>query len=117
MRRYADPGRQPLIRRPNLPITTGAMRVSRLTGSIGSKLGGSFGLVVVLLLGLCALASWGLSQTTSVTHEIDRTVTPRLIAVDDLASAAGDMHFSQTRAVLDGSASARDDFQADHATF
>ena len=93
------------------------MRVSRLTGSIGSKLGGSFGLVVVLLLGLCALASWGLSQTTSVTHEIDRTVTPRLIAVDDLASAAGDMHFSQTRAVLDGSASARDDFQADHATF
>ena len=117
MRRYADPGTQPLIRRPDLPITTGAMRVSRLTGSIGSKLGGSFGLVVVLLLGLCALASWGLSQTTSVTHEIDRTVTPRLIAVDDLASAAGDMHFSQTRAVLDGSASARDDFQADHATF
>ena len=93
------------------------MRVSRLTGSIGAKLGGSFGLVVVLLLGLCALASWGLSQTTSVTHEIDRTVTPRLIAVDDLASAAGDTHFSQTRAVLDGSASARDDFQADHATF
>jgi methyl-accepting chemotaxis protein len=117
MRRYADPGRQPLIRRPDLPITTGAMRVSRLTGSIGSKLGGSFGLVVVLLLGLCALANWGLSQTTSVTHEIDRTVTPRLIAVDDLASAAGDMHFSQTRAVLDGTTETRDDFQADHATF
>jgi hypothetical protein len=78
------------------------MRVSRLTGSIGSKLGGSFGLVVVLLLGLCAVANWGLSQTTSATHEIDHTVTPRLIAVDDLAAAAGDMHFSQTRAVLDG---------------
>ena len=93
------------------------MRVSRLTGSIGSKLGGSFGLVVVLLLGLCGLASWGLSQTTSVSHDIDRTVTPRLIAVDDLAAAAGDMHFSQTRAVLDGSQEARDDFQADHATF
>jgi methyl-accepting chemotaxis protein len=93
------------------------MRVSRLTGSIGSKLGGSFGLVVVLLLGLCGLSSWGLSQTTSVSHEIDRTVTPRLIAVDDLASAAGDMHFSQTRAVLDGSAETRHDFQADHATF
>jgi methyl-accepting chemotaxis protein len=93
------------------------MHVSRLTGSIGSKLGGSFGLVVVLLLGLCAVANWGLSQTTSVAQEIDRTVTPRLIAVDDLASAAGDMHFSQTRAVLDGSTETRDDFQADHATF
>jgi methyl-accepting chemotaxis protein len=93
------------------------MRISRLTGSIGSKLGGSFGLVVVLLLGLCGVASWGLSQTTSVSHRIDRTVTPRLIAVDDLAAAAGDMHFSQTRAVLDGSRGARADFQADHATF
>ncbi len=93
------------------------MRISHLTGSIGSKLGGSFGLVVVLLLGLCGLASWGLSQTTSVSHRIDRTVTPRLIAVDDLAAAAGDMHFSQTRAVLGGSANARADFQADHAAF
>jgi methyl-accepting chemotaxis protein len=93
------------------------MRISRLTGSIGAKLGGSFGLVVVLLLGLCGLASWGLSQTTSVSHRIDRTVTPRLIAVDDLAAAAGDMHFSQTRAVLDGTTNARADFQADHAAF
>jgi methyl-accepting chemotaxis protein len=93
------------------------MGISHLTGSIGSKLGGSFGLVVVLLLGLCGLASWGLSQTTSVSHRIDRTVTPRLIAVDDLAAAAGDMHFSQTRAVLGGSAGARADFQSDHAAF
>jgi methyl-accepting chemotaxis protein len=93
------------------------MGISHLTGSIGSKLGGSFGLVVVLLLGLCGLASWGLTQTTSVSHRIDRTVTPRLIAVDDLAAAAGDMHFSQTRAVLGGSAGARADFQSDHAAF
>jgi CHASE3 domain sensor protein len=93
------------------------MQVSRFTGSIGSKLGGSFGLVVVLLLGLCGLASWGLAQTTAVSHRIDRTVTPRLIAVDDVRAAAGDMHFSQTRAVLDGSKSARGDFQADHAAF
>jgi methyl-accepting chemotaxis protein len=93
------------------------MHVSRLTGSIGSKLGGSFGLVVVLLLGLCGLASWGLSQTTSVAHDIDRTVTPRLIAVDDLTAAAADMHFSQTRAVLDGGPGARADFRADHARF
>jgi methyl-accepting chemotaxis protein len=93
------------------------MRSSRFTGSIGSKLGGSFGLVVVLLLGLCGLASWGIAQTTSVSHRIDRTVTRRLIAVDDVRAAAGDMHFSQTRAVLDGTRSARGDFQADHATF
>jgi methyl-accepting chemotaxis protein len=93
------------------------MRISRLTGSIGAKLGGSFGLVVVLLLGLCGLASWGLSQTTSVSHQIDASVTPRLIAVDDVRAAAGDLHFSQTRAVLDATASAHDDFEADHATF
>ena len=91
--------------------------MSRLTGSIGSKLGASFGLVVVLLLGLCGLASWGLSQTTSASQRIDRTVTPRLIAVDDVRAAAGDMHFSQTRAVFDGTTSARDDFMGDHATF
>ncbi len=93
------------------------MQISRLTGSIGSKLGGSFGLVVALLLGLCGVATWGLSQTTSVSHRIDRTVTPQLIAVDDVRAAAGDMHFSQTRAVLDGTKSARADFEADHAAF
>ncbi len=93
------------------------MRTSQFTGSIGSKLGASFALVVVLLLGLCGVASWGLSQTTSVSQRIDRSVTPRLIAVDDVRSAAGDMHFSETRAVFDGTASARDDFMGDHATF
>ncbi len=93
------------------------MRLSRLTGSIGSKLGASFGLVVVLLLGLCGLASWGLTQTTSVSQQIDRSVTPRLIAVDDVRAAAGDMHFSQTRAVFDGTKSAHDDFLGDHAAF
>ena len=93
------------------------MRPSRLTGSIGSKLGASFGLVVVLLLGLCGVASWGLSQTTSVSREIDSSVTPRLIAVDDVRAAAGDMHFSQTRAVFDGTTSAHDDFIGDHAAF
>jgi methyl-accepting chemotaxis protein len=117
MRAHADPGRQRLIRRPGLPITVDAMRVSRFTGSIGSKLGGSFGVVVILLLGLCGVASWGLTQTTSVSHRIDASVTPRLIAVDDVRAAAGDMHFSQTRAVLDGTRSARGDFDADHATF
>src|SRR5436190_12735955 len=91
--------------------------LSRLTGSIGSKLGASFGLVVVLLLGLCGLASWGLSQTTSVSRQIDRSVTPRLIAVDDVRAGAGDTHFSQTRAVFDGTNSARVDFMRDHATF
>ncbi len=91
--------------------------MSRLTGTIGSKLGASFGLVVVLLLGLCGLASWGLSQTTSASQRIDHSVTPRLIAVDDVRAAAGDMHFSQTRAVFDGTQSARDDFMGDHAAF
>ena len=99
------------------PITRCAVRMSRLTGTIGSKLGASFGLVVVLLLGLCGLASWGLSQSTSASQRIDHSVTPRLIAVDDVRAAAGDMHFSQTRAVFDGTQSARDDFMGDHAAF
>ena len=93
------------------------LSISRLTGSIGSKLGASFGLVVILLLGLCGLASWGLSQTTSVSRQIDRSVTPRLIAVDDVRASAADVHFSQTRAVFDGTKADVSDFQRDHATF
>ena len=87
--------------RPQVPITLCAMQrisLSRITGSIGAKLGASFGVIVVLLLGLCGLASWGLSQTTSVSRQIDRSVTPRLIAVDEVRASAGDVHFAQTRA-------------------
>ena len=42
-------------------------------------------------------------------------MTPRLIAVDDVRAAAADMHFSQTRAVLDATAGSRDDYMGDHA--
>jgi methyl-accepting chemotaxis protein len=106
--------------RPQVPITLSAMQrisLSRLTGSIGAKLGASFGVIVVLLLGLCGLASWGLSQTTSVSRQIDRSVTPRLIAVDEVRASAGDVHFAQTRAVFDGTRATRADFMGDHAIF
>jgi methyl-accepting chemotaxis protein len=106
--------------RPQVPITLCAMQrisLSRITGSIGAKLGASFGVIVVLLLGLCGLASWGLSQTTSVSRQIDRSVTPRLIAVDEVRASAGDVHFSQTRAVFDGTRATRADFMGDHAIF
>jgi methyl-accepting chemotaxis protein len=89
----------------------------RLAGTIGSKLGWSFGGVVVLMLGLSGVAWWGLSGMTSVSDSIDRSVTPRLIAVDDVRAAAADMHFSQTRAVLDGTTASRDDYNGDQATF
>ena len=106
--------------RPQVPITLCAMQrisLSRITGSIGAKLGASFGVIVVLLLGLCGLASWGLSQTTSVSRQIDRSVTPRLIAVDEVRASAGDVHFAQTRAVFDGTRATRADFMGDHAIF
>ena len=89
----------------------------RLAGTIGSKLGWSFGGVVVLMLGLSGVAWWGLSGLTSVSDSIDRSVTPRLIAADDVRAAAADMHFSQTRAVLDGTAASHDDYNGDRATF
>ena len=54
---------------------------------------------------------------TSVSDSIDVSVTPRLIAVDDVRAAAADMHFSQTRAVLDGTAASHDDYNGDRATF
>jgi methyl-accepting chemotaxis protein len=88
-----------------------------IAGTIRSKLGLSFGVVVLLLLGLSAVAWWGLSGLTSVSNSVDRSVTPRLIAADDVRSAAADMHFSQTRAVLASTASAQADYAADHTTF
>jgi methyl-accepting chemotaxis protein len=92
-------------------------RRPQLAGTIRSKLGWSFGIVVLLLLGLSGVAYWGLAGMTSVSNSIDHSVTPRLIAVDDLRAAAADMHFSQTRAVLDATSSSRSDYMGDHATF
>jgi methyl-accepting chemotaxis protein len=89
----------------------------QLARTIRAKLGWSFGVVVALLLGLSGVAYWGIASLTSVSNQVDGSVTPRLIAVDDVRAAAADMHFSQTRAVLDATASARDDFQGDHAAF
>ena len=88
-----------------------------LARTIGSKLGLSFGGVVVLMLALAAVAWWGLAGMTSVTNSIDGSVTPRLIAVDDVRTAAADMHFSQTRAVLDGTTASRQDANGDRANF
>ena len=59
------------------------------------------------MVALAAVAWWGLAGITSVTDSIDGSVTPRLIAVDDVRAAAADMHFSQTRAVLDGTTASR----------
>jgi len=89
----------------------------RVGQSIGAKLGGSFAVIVLLLLGLSGVACWGISSLTSVSDSIDRSVTPRLIAVDDVRAAASDLHFSQTRAVLDGTSASHDDYLADHAAF
>ncbi len=91
--------------------------MSRLTGTIGSKLGWSFGIVVLLLLGLSGVAYWGLAGMTSLSDSIDHSLTPRLIAVDDVRAAASDMHFSQTRAVLDATRASHSDYLGDRATF
>ena len=85
--------------------------------TIRAKLASSFGVVLVLLLGLAGVAWWGLSGMTSVTRTIDGSVTPRMIAVDDLRATASDAHFSETRAVLDATAGAKKDYEGDNATF
>jgi len=89
----------------------------RIAGTIRSKLAWSFGIVVALLLGLAGVAWWGLSGMTSVSSRIDGSVTPRMIAVDDVRAAASDAHFSETRAVLDATASSKKDYLGDHAAF
>jgi methyl-accepting chemotaxis protein len=85
--------------------------------TIRAKLASSFGVVVLLLLGLAGVAWWGISGMTSVSSTIDGSVAPRMIAVDDVRAAASDAHFSETRAVLDGTADTKKDFEGDHATF
>ncbi len=88
----------------------------RIARTIRAKLAWSFGTVVVLLIGLACVSWWGLAGMTSVSRSIDGSVTPRMLAVDDVRAAASDAHYSETRAVLDASTGAIKDYRADHAT-
>jgi methyl-accepting chemotaxis protein len=68
--------------------------------SVGRKLYLSFGCVVALLVAIVAVAFFALSSLDSAHRKVADRVLPQVVAADAARSAAGDMHFSQTRYVL-----------------
>jgi CHASE3 domain sensor protein len=85
---------------------------NRVAGSLAWKLGAGFGCVVVMIVLIVAVSWWSISRMTDASKHIDDSLTPRLIAVDDVRAAAADMHFSQTAYVLIGP-DERADYTAD----
>jgi len=92
-------------------------RIASLTGhmSVRLKLGLSFGAVVAMLVAIVAVAFWAMSGLEAAHKRVSDRVLPQVIAADAARSAAGDMHFSQTRYVLVPSAYA--DYLPDRAVF
>ena len=84
----------------------------RIAGSLAWKLGAGFGCVVVMIVMIVAVSWWSISRMTDASKEIDNSLTPRLIAADDVRAAAADMHFSETAYVLLGP-DGRADYTAD----
>ena len=83
--------------------------------SVGQKLYASFAVVVALLLAISATAFWAMSGLSSAHHRVVDRVLPEIIAADSVRSSAADMHFSQTRYVIDPST--HFDFEADRAVY
>jgi methyl-accepting chemotaxis protein len=85
--------------------------------SIKWKLAASFAAVVALLAIVVGVAVWSVTALHSVSTTMNDSIVPRMTAVDDVRSSAADMHFSQTRYALDGTLTARKDYEFDHTTF
>ncbi len=83
--------------------------------TVRRKLYLSFGCVVALLVAVVAVAFFAMTSLDSAHKRVSNQVLPQVIAVDAARSAAGDMHFSQTRAVL--IPSAYKDYLPDRAVF
>jgi methyl-accepting chemotaxis protein len=80
-------------RRLRIPGVTGHLSVRR-------KLYLSFGCVVALLVSVVGVAFFAMSSLDSAHKRVTNQVLPQVLAADAARSAAGDMHFSQTRYVL-----------------
>ncbi len=68
--------------------------------SVRRKLYLSFGCVVALLAAVVAVAFFAMTSLDSAHQKVSNQVLPQVVAADAARSAAGDMHFSQTRYVL-----------------
>jgi methyl-accepting chemotaxis protein len=94
--------------RSNDTAQSGAPRPGRRLGirgvaghlSVRRKLYLSFGCVVALLVSVVGVAFFSMSSLDSAHKRVTNQVLPQLLAADAARSAAGDMHFSQTRYVL-----------------
>ena len=94
--------------RSNDTAQSGAPRPGRRLGiggvaghlSVRRKLYLSFGCVVALLVSVVGVAFFSMSSLDSAHKRVTNRVLPQLLAADAARSAAGDMHFSQTRYVL-----------------
>ncbi len=83
--------------------------------TVSRKLYLSFGAVVALLAAVVGVATYAMSNLAAAQHQSSLQDSPKVEAADAARSAAGDMHFSQTRYVLAPSGHA--DFLTDLATF
>src|SRR6476620_9038513 len=83
--------------------------------SVRRKLYLSFGCVVSMLAAVVAVAFFAMGSLDSAHHRVSSQVLPQVLAADAARSAAGDMHFSQTRYAL--IPSAYKDYLPDRAAF
>jgi methyl-accepting chemotaxis protein len=83
--------------------------------SIRAKLFTGFGLVVALLAAVVAVSDIAMGGLGSAQSRVSHKVVPEVLAVDEVRTAAADMHFSQTRYVL--ASPYRSDFEADRKVY
>jgi methyl-accepting chemotaxis protein len=84
--------------------------------SIRAKLFTGFGIVIALLVASAGAAFWGFAKLSASAHEVDAVVTPKVLSVEDMRSAIGDFHYSQTKYLVQG-ASQRENFLGDVDTY
>ena len=95
-------------RRLNIAGVTGHLSVRR-------KLYLSFGCVVALLVSVVGVAFFAMMSLDTAHKRVTNQVLPQVLTADAARSAAGDMHFSQTRYVL--VPADYKDYQGDRAVF
>jgi methyl-accepting chemotaxis protein len=83
--------------------------------SIRAKLFAGFGLVLVLVVALVAVAVVSLRDLEASHGRVADVVLPRVLASDAARTAAADMHYSQTAYV--GDPEGREDYLGDRAVF
>ena len=84
--------------------------------SLGRKLYAGFGLVLALLVAVAGIALFEIGSLSSAHGRVSDSVVPKLLAAGAVAKSGSDMHFSQTRYVLDHGAT-RADYEKDVSVY